>query len=209
MKTKRKSSLPNVVGILLCVLFIPIIIVNLILIVGTYTSPEEMPGVFGVKPVIVLSGSMEPEIRVGDLIFLHGADPQSLAVGDVICYLSSGKAITHRITEIAVGEDGQPRYITKGDANNARDRLAVAADQIQGIWRGGRVGGLGSVMMFMQTPAGLALFIMCPLLLFLLWDVWRRRREGRAEAARTAALEAELAELRSDRQPEGPAELKK
>ena len=145
MKEKKKSqvTVSGIVGIVLCILFIPIIIINLILIIGSYTSPEEIPGVLGFRPVIVLSGSMEPAIQTGDMILLHKADSSQLKEGDVICYLVSGKAITHRIVEITTGEDGQTRYITQGDANNTADQQAVTADQIQGIWKGIRIGGLG------------------------------------------------------------------
>ena len=138
MKEKKISqvTVSGIVGIVLCILFIPIIIINLILIIGSYTSPEEIPGVLGFRPVIVLSGSMEPAIQTGDMILLHKADSSQLKEGDVICYLVSGKAITHRIVEITTGEDGQTRYITQGDDNNTADQQAVTADQIQGIWKG-------------------------------------------------------------------------
>lgn len=120
----------------MCVVFVPIIVVNLILIVNSYRNPDELPGVFGVKPAVVLSGSMEPAIETGDLILLRDTDPLALEKGDVICYLSSGKAVTHRIVGITAGEDGRPRYVTQGDANNAEDRLPVTPDQVQGIWLG-------------------------------------------------------------------------
>ena len=65
-------------------IFIPVIVINLTLIISTYTKPGEMPGVFGVKPAIVLSGSMEPEILTGDMIFLHKTDPDLLQTRDVL-----------------------------------------------------------------------------------------------------------------------------
>lgn len=191
-KKKRKIKPSSVVGTVMCVLFIPIIILNFILIINTYTSPDEMPGVFGIKPAMVLSGSMEPAIQVGDLIFIHETDTSQLKEGDVICYLTSGKAITHRIVGVTSGEDGQIRYVTRGDANNTEDRLAVSADQIEGIWKGGRIAGLGNLILYMQSSTGMLLCIICPLLLFVLWDIWRRRRLDKAEEAKTAAMEAEL-----------------
>lgn len=198
-ENKRKLSASGIVGVVLCAVFIPIILINIILIAGSYINPGELPGVLGIKPAVVLSGSMEPTIQVGDLIFIRSADPAALQEGDVICYLSSGKAITHRIVGVAQGEDGRPRYVTQGDANNAADRLAVSTDQVQGVWKGARVPGLGSAILFMQTTTGMILFIICPLLLFFIWDIWRRRRLDKAEADRTARLEAELAALREER----------
>ena len=101
---------------------------------------------------------------------------------------------------MTAGEEGEVRYVTRGDANNTEDRLPVTADQIQGIWKGGRIGGLGSMILFMQTTTGMILFIICPLLLFLLWDIWRRRRADQEEASHTAQLEAELAALKAERE---------
>lgn len=197
MIKKHKFPLSAITGTILCILLVPIILMNIILITRTYLNPDELPGIFGVKPAIVLSGSMEPAIHTGDLIFIHETEPSMLREGDVICYLTSGKAVTHRIMDITAGEDGLPRYVTQGDANNTADRLAVSAGQIEGIWKGGRIGGLGNVILFIQTPVGMILFIFCPLLLFILWDIRQRRRLDKADAARTARLEAELEELRS------------
>lgn len=186
----------------MCIIFIPVIIINLILIVSSYTNPDEIPGVFGVKPAVVLSGSMEPTIQAGDLIFIRETDPNKLQKDDVICYLSSGKAITHRIADITTGEDGRLQFVTRGDANNAEDQLPVTADQVQGIWKGGRIGGLGNFILFMQSTTGMILFIVCPLLLFFLWDIWHRRRLDKAENARTKELEAELNALRAGKETE-------
>lgn len=197
MIKKNKLPLSAMTGTILCILLVPIILMNIILITRTYLNPDKLPGIFGVKPAIVLSGSMEPEIHTGDLIFIHETEPSALREGDVICYLTSGKAVTHRIMDITAGEDGLPRYVTQGDANNTADRLAVTDGQIEGIWRGGRIGGLGNVILFIQTPVGMILFIFCPLLLFILWDIRQRRRLDKADAAHTARLEAELEELRS------------
>ena len=199
-ENKRKISASDLVGLVLCVVFIPIIIINIILIASSYLNPSELPGVCGVKPAVVLSGSMEPAIQAGDLIFIRETDPSDLQKDDVICYLSSGKAITHRIAEITTGEDGKLQFVTRGDANNSEDQLPVSAGQIQGIWKGGRIGGLGNFILFMQSTTGMILFIVCPLLLFFLWDIWRRHRMDKAEIARTAELEAELAALKSGRE---------
>lgn len=192
MEKKRKISCKTILGAILCVIFIPVIVINLILIFGTYLHPDEMPGVFGVKPVIVLSGSMEPEIMTGDLIFLHKTDTADLKEGDVICYLTSGKAVTHRITKVTTGEDGELRFITQGDANNVEDRLPVRAEQVEGIWKGGRIGGLGEKIMAVQTPTGMVITILCPVLAFVLWDFWIRKRADKEELLRVARERAEL-----------------
>lgn len=201
-KKKKNISPADVAGVILCLIFIPLIVLNLSLIVNSYINPSQLPGVFGIKPAIVLSGSMEPAISTGDLIFIHETDTAELADGDVICFMSSGKAVTHRIAEIQTDESGKVQYVTRGDGNDAEDRETVTPEQIQGIWKGERIGRVGNFILFMQTPAGMVIFIIVPLLLFFLWDIWRRHKADKAEAARLARLEAELEALRPGKEGE-------
>lgn len=198
---KHRFSISTVISVILCILLIPVILMNLILIVSTYVNPNEIPGILGYKPVIVLSGSMEPEFAPGDLIFVKDTkDPAALSEGDVICYLLSGKAVTHRITKVTADDTGETRYITRGDANNTDDQQAVAPDQVQGIYTGTHVPKIGDFALFMQSTTGMIVFIICPLVLFILWDVIRRMRTDKKEQRRTAELEAELAALKSQSQ---------
>ena len=53
--------------------------------------------------------------------------------------------------------------------------------------------------MFMQTTTGMILFVVCPLVLFVLWDVIRRQLESRKEVSRTKELEMELERLRAEK----------
>ena len=57
-RKRKKITLSGIIGGLLCLLFIPVIVINLVLIINSYINPEELPGVLGIKPAIVLSGSM-------------------------------------------------------------------------------------------------------------------------------------------------------
>eukprot|EP00727_Mastigamoeba_balamuthi_P011446 m51a1_g6924 putative signal peptidase complex catalytic subunit sec11c isoform x1 (183) ;mRNA; r:162645-163372 len=93
--------------------------------------------------VVVLSGSMEPAFRRGDLLFLtlFGADAaRELRSGDVIVYKLPGQdiPIVHRITAVHQDPKGRVRYLTKGDANPVDDRglyrtsLWVSREQIIG-----------------------------------------------------------------------------
>lgn len=67
--------------------------------------------------VVVLSGSMEPAIRRGDLLFL--ARRTKLAIGDITVYSlpSSPVPIVHRIVSL----HGDNRFLTKGDNNPVDD----------------------------------------------------------------------------------------
>ena len=57
----------------------------------------------GLKPFVVLSGSMEPEYHVGSLIYVKSVDYKTLQVGDDITYmLDKDTVVTHRIIEVLV-----------------------------------------------------------------------------------------------------------
>ena len=198
---KQKNGLlqkiVGAVGIALCVVFVPLLLINVTLIVKSYTSPDKVPDFLGYKPFIVLSGSMEPSIMTGDMVFVKETDPDSLKVGDVIAYKSGSAVVTHRIVEVK-SENGETRYVTQGDANNAADQSLVKPADVEGIYQR-RVAGAGNLAMFMQTTTGMILFVVCPLVLFVLWDVIRRQLESRKEVSRTKELEMELERLRAEK----------
>lgn len=196
--SKRSGKAGIIISIILCVIFLPIIILNLVIIIKTYTNPEHLPGIFGYKPAIVLSGSMSPLFEAESLIFLKSVDTAELKEGDVICYLSGGTAVTHRIEQIVTNE-GQVSYITKGDANNTADRLPVLPSQVEGIYVG-QISGIGGFAMFMQSTTGIIIFIALPILIYLVYDFISRRRDGKQTVNRTAELEAELLKLRNQQE---------
>ncbi|MDR3759670.1 MULTISPECIES: signal peptidase I [Enterocloster] len=191
------QKIVGAVGIALCVVFVPLLLINVTLIVKSYTSPDKVPDFFGYKPFIVLSGSMEPSIMTGDMVFVKETDPDSLKVGDVIAYKSGSAVVTHRIVEVK-SENGETRYVTQGDANNAADQGMVKPADVEGIYQR-RIAGAGNLAMFMQTTTGMILFVVCPLVLFVLWDVIRRQLESRKEMSRTKELEMELERLRAEK----------
>lgn len=73
-----------------------------------------LPMPFGVGSAVVLSGSMEPTLRVNDLVLVKAAE--DYAVDDVVVYQSGNDLIIHRIVE----KDGET-FVTQGDANNTAD----------------------------------------------------------------------------------------
>ena len=115
----------------------------------------------------------------------------------MIAYKSGSAVVTHRIVEVK-SENGETRYVTQGDANNAADQGMVKPADVEGIYQR-RVAGAGNLAMFMQTTTGMILFVVCPLVLFVLWDVIRRQLESRKEVSRTKELEMELERLRAEK----------
>ena len=87
-----------------------------------------IPGLFGIRPYIVLSGSMEPAIHTGAVAFIDTRD-RDCEPGEIVTYRLSGKDgdvfVTHRVEAVSGGV-----YITKGDANQVSDLSPVRQDQI-------------------------------------------------------------------------------
>jgi len=195
-ETNRKSrvGVGTILGIILCIILIPALIVNITLIVKSFLYPEEVPSFMGYKPFIVLTGSMEPVFYSGDLVMVKEVEADSLQVGDVIAFREGTAVITHRIVQVE-GEGPDLRFITKGDNNNVNDRRPVTVEQLEGVYLY-RISKLGNFAMFMQTPVGMALFIALPLLSFILYDILRRTLFERKKAQRTKELEAELESMR-------------
>ena len=76
-----------------------------------------------VQPLIVISGSMEPNIHTGDLIIGRNLATGDVQVGDVVSLRSemTDKLVTHRVTEISPNDDGTWQIEMQGDANDEPD----------------------------------------------------------------------------------------
>lgn len=124
----------------------------------------------GLKPFVVLSGSMEPTYRVGSLIYVKSVDYQKLQAGDPITFMiSQDTVVTHRIIEVMVDEEDPNtiRYFTQGDANDTPDGSSVHYRNILGkpVFS---IPYLGYVSNYIQNPPGMYVAIAAGALLILL-----------------------------------------
>ena len=192
----------TVVGIVMCVILIPIIIINCTLIAKQFLNKDEVPSVGGVFPMIVLTDSMAGTFDGGSLIVCSSVNAEDVQVGDIICYFDPAgngtTTTTHRVQEIQRDSSGNISFITKGDANNAADTTPVPEDKLVGKYLF-HIAGLGSLAMFMQTTPGLIIFAVLPILILVAYDVVRRRLYDRKKDTETDALRTELEELRAQK----------
>lgn len=190
----------TVIGILLCIVLIPIIVINCTLIAKQLINKDEVPSVGGVFPMIVLTDSMAGTFDGGSLIFCSSVDPDDVEVDDIICFYdpqgTGTTTITHRVVEIGTKKDGERIFVTKGDANNIVDQVAVSEDDILGKYMF-HINGLGRLAMFMQTTPGLIIFIILPIVILVAYDVIRRRLYDKHKDADVDALTQELERLRA------------
>lgn len=84
---------------------------------------------FGNKPVLIVSGSMEPAIKTGAMTIVNFCGFDDFKVGDICTYWSPdfNEYITHRV--VLIGED---YLVTQGDVNTVVDPTPVINDMIMG-----------------------------------------------------------------------------
>lgn len=114
-KASPLKSLPTVIIIIICVLFVA--------------------GFFTYTPVALISNSMYPYIKRGDIVIvkkLNNEEIESLKIGTIIEYQLGDNVVIHRITQIGKDIDGNIIFTTKGDNNDSEDSAKVTKEQVLG-----------------------------------------------------------------------------
>lgn len=135
-----------------------LIAVNTYLLSRRFLFNERLPKLFGFCHVVVVSGSMQPSINVGDLLILR--EEGSYRAGEVVTYRYGEKLVTHRIAFL-----GDGYFVAKGDKNGAYDAPAKI-DSVEGkVFL--IVPHLGRVSLFLRTRAGIFFAVLTSFLLVL------------------------------------------
>ena len=165
-KEKKPISAKRVVSIVLTVLFVVIIVATVIALVHIKTAKD----LFGYGVYTVVSGSMTPTLRVGDVIFVKKVtDPAELAKGDIITFRGqgklAGKVVTHRIVSDGVEADG--KITTCGDANYGLQDDPITMDDVIGkMIRKATV--FSALHRAFTSKVGFALIVVVPLMILLI-----------------------------------------
>lgn len=143
----------------------------------------------------VASGSMEPVLYAGDLIFVEGiqnfsdihvapkdADPP----GDILVYQGVNDLIVHRAIDKRV-EDGRIIFIIHGDANQEGVNEQVDEDRIVGRYVGFKVPWLGNVALFFEPlemkVAFIALWVILLIIIELAPSAGKKLKRDDTEAS--------------------------
>ena len=179
---------------------VPVIILSglmlglcLYIFIANVSVGNPMPMPFGIGAGVVLSGSMEPELSVNDLIIVRRADEYS--VGDVVVYRSGGMSVVHRV----VSADDKT-VVTKGDANNIAD-TPVSPSDISGKVVASLPKG-GYVVNFLRSLPGVILVLGAALLMLEI-SFRGERDKGEREVEK---IRAEIARLRAEAEKDGGEE---
>ena len=132
--TKRKNIENRVnkgINIVIYSILIIIMAYNISLIMQSILKRDKTPSFLGIKTYVIISGSMEPNINIGDLVVAKKIKGE-LQVGDIISYRKGHSVITHRISQKTEDENGEKIYKTKGDNNNTEDSEEIRKEDIEG-----------------------------------------------------------------------------
>lgn len=127
---KSKNSLRfftySVYGVLVFLLFV--LFIGIFLNIAYNNGNVNETFLFNKRPTVIITGSMEPEIKVNSVVVLEPVSFTDLKEGDIIRYNSyNGYSVLHRIVYTT------PSYVvTKGDANENNDTFPITSEQITG-----------------------------------------------------------------------------
>lgn len=143
----------------------------------------------------VASGSMEPVLYAGDLIFvegiqnfsdIHAAPEDAENPGDILVYQGTPNLIVHRAIDKRV-DDGRIIFIIHGDANPDGANEQVAEERIVGRYVGFKVPWLGNIALFFEPLemklAFIALWVVLLIIIELAPSVGKKLKRGDTEAS--------------------------
>ena len=106
-----------------------IIILILLILFALFTVYQKVfpnnPSAFGFRTYSIITKSMEPVLKKGDVILVQERNTSSYKVGDIITFKGTsgdlkGKIVTHEIVGIKL-ENGKNIFYTKGIQNISED----------------------------------------------------------------------------------------
>lgn len=144
-----------------------------------------LPMPFGVGSAVVLSGSMEPELSVGDLLLV--APSGEYVVNDVVVFQDGRTPVVHRIVRFEEGN-----AVTKGDANDTEDS-PIPQEEIKGkvIFV---IPLAGYVVGALKTPVGVLAVLIAAI--WLMESSFRKEKKGEQEQLRQ--LRDEIEKLKNE-----------
>ena len=131
--------------------------------------------IFNFRMFTVVTGSMEPRYKVGDVLIAQEVDPSSIEVGDTISYLGKSgsfrdKVITHEVVNIEIdGTSGKRTFHTKGLTNVVEDPI-VSEEQLYGKVIH-RCFVISLIYKIVSTSIGFYLFIIVPILYIIISEI--------------------------------------
>jgi len=176
-KKAKITKIKNIINVAVYIILIPLLIYNTSLIIQAIINPNKTPSFLGIKTYVIISGSMKPEIDVGDIVIAKNVEQDELKEGDIISFRQGQSVVTHRILEKTV-VNGEVQYKTKGDNNNIEDGEIVKYDSIEGkIVK--TVPFLGKIALALQGKMAIIIIIIISYIYLSYSDKARKKKANR------------------------------
>lgn len=154
------------VGKIIFNILLGIILVLFLIVVGLQRFSSNKISFFKYRMFTVVSGSMDPTYKVGDVLLSKEMDIDDIKVGDVVSYLGKAgdfkdKVVTHEVIEIETDQEGNKIFHTKGVANMIEDPV-ITGEQIYGVVKH-KMFLLSLISRVVSTKYGFLIFIIVPI----------------------------------------------
>lgn len=159
-KTEKKKK---IVRIIIYIILIPILFYNIIMIIQSFLHADKIPSFLGYKSFVIVSGSMCPELDIGDIVVINQNTDQ-IKKGDIISFREGNSIITHRVDHVI---DSGKRFITKGDANSSEDINPVNLENVEGVYSF-KIPKIGKFILFMQNTTGVIIVAVYMIIFYII-----------------------------------------
>lgn len=176
-KINRKNKIKKVIDFIIYPIVLILLICCIIVVLQAIKNPGQTPNLFGYKFFNVISGSMKPNLEIGDIVIIK--EIENINKGDIITFKQQDSIITHRVVDI-IKEDGKIYYQTKGDNNNSNDENLVEYKDIEGIYVY-RIPKIGIVINNIQNTTTMIIIILVLYLIYKILQIKDDREVARHE----------------------------
>ena len=170
-KIKNKKMAKKAVKYIVLVTLIILFIINLIL------SFDENTHIFGIYMFNIVSESMEPTFYKDDLVIVKRCKMQELKKGDIITFKQDDRTISHRMIAITQ-ENGEFKFITKGDNNDILDKETVEMKDVYGKVLFS-VKKIGKFIHYIQNARGLINIVIFIIIIYVLISLRDNQKNSR------------------------------
>ena len=147
----------------------------LIAVIGI-SIPLALPRILGYEVYYIESGSMEPTLPVGSVVYVEYVNPREVETDDIIAFQYDGAVVTHRVVQ---NQYFSEEIITKGDANETQDINPVPYRQLIGRVKY-HIPYIGPIMMVAASEVG-KVYLMVLAFCGVMFNVLAGRMRAHAE----------------------------
>lgn len=172
MKNVINRILKIISSAIFAVLIILIILILLYVVRVKFLANNDRLGEVRLNFYTILTQSMYPTIKAGDVVVTYMNDDNIYDTGDIITFISNANGqitVTHRVEEV-YNINGQYSYRTKGDNNNTADKEIVNSGNVLGkvVFK---IPKAGYIQQFLVTKTGWIVAIVLPCLGIVIYDI--------------------------------------